>query len=883
MNIEQLLNRIAGRIESLLENPENATLRERFNAFHTELRSSLNNVITRSNAINMMAQHILIFPFFRVIFANYHFVSINPVAIALDNLRHDLAEFGLEDETRDLRDFYESLRLHSHGVDNTGGRQRLLLELAERLGIVYTPVEIADFILHSVDEILQDEFGRSLSNEGVHVLDPFTGTGTFIARLIQSDIIQESDLERKYYQELHANEIDLFAYYIAAVNIEEAFRERRGGSGSYEPFDGIILTNTFKLNTGETPTYFPRRWLLDNNERTENQQNLPIQIIIGNPPWSTRQRRVADDNSNAAHPALEQRIRETYAEYSTARLAIPLYDTYKMAIRWASDRINEQGIIAFVTNASWIDSIVDSGVRACLAEEFSSIHVLNLRGNARTFGERSRAEGGNVFGGRSRAPAAITILVKNPNATHEGCKIHYQDIGDSLTREQKLEVLREAVSIKGFSDWEMITPDRHYDWIRQRSEVFAQFYPIGTQEARAGRVDNAIFKLYSQGLRTGRDACIYNFSRDACAENARRMTQDYLAVLSAFEADPEFTEDTARRYAPNLRWDLGLENNLRRRRTTEFDANYIQKVAYRPFVKTYCYADNIFIQRQFQMDRIFPNASSENKVICVPSITHRNPFSVLMTDTVPDIGFNEFCLCFPRYQYPHRTDTSDAGDAFHGFDETLDRIDNISDTAQHAFWAHYRTRKITKDDIFYYVYGILHTPSYREQFAYDLSRELPRIPFAPDFLAFANAGYILADLHLNYENCPEYLNLSVEFLNDNPFWEERPEHFVLGPRAMRFADREERTTLIINEHVQVSGIPEEAHRYVVNGRTPLEWFISRYKITRDRSSGIINDPNGWFENPRDLITAIERIIYVSVESARIIEGLPDAVTDSLQR
>ncbi len=874
MNIEQLLNRIAGRIESLLENPENATLRERFNAFHTELRSSLNNVITQSNAINMMAQHILIYPFFRVIFANYHFVSINPVAIALDNLRHDLAEFGLEDETRDLRDFYESLRLHSHGVDNTGGRQRLLLELAERLGIVYTPVEIVDFIFHSVNEILQDELGRSLSDEDVHVLDPFTGTGTFIARLIQSDIIQESDLERKYYQELHANEIDLFAYYIAAVNIEEAFRERRGGSGSYEPFDGIILTNTFKLNTGETPTYFPRRWLLDNNERTENQQNLPIQIIIGNPPWSTRQPRVVDDNLNAAHPALEQRIRETYAEYSTATLTRGLYDTYKMAIRWASDRIDEQGIIAFVTNGSWIDSIVDSGIRACLVQEFNSIYVLNLRGNTRTVGEQRRIEGGNVFGSRLRSPVVITILVKNRNATHDGCRIYYRDSGGYLTREERLEALRDAVSIRGFSDWQTIIPDRHHDWVRQRSEVFAQFYPIGTQEARAGRADNAIFKLYSQGLRTGRDAYVYNFSRDVCAENARRMTQDYLAVLSAFEADPEFTEDTARRYAPNLRWDLGLENNLRRRRTTEFDANYIQKVAYRPFVKTYCYADNIFIQRQFQMDRIFPNNFSQNRVICISGIGSRQPFSVLMTDTIPDINFNERCQCFPRYQYPERTDIS----GIQWFDETPDRIDNISDAAQYAFWAHYGTRKITKDDIFYYVYGILHTPSYREQFAYDLSRELPHIPFAPDFRAFAEAGYALADLHLNYESCPRSPNLSVEPLNDNLFWEERPEHFLLGPRAMRFTDRDTRTTLIINEHVRLSGIPEEAHRYIVNGRTPLEWFISRYRLTQDRNSGIINDPNGWFENPRDLITAIERIVYVSVESTKIIKNLPSQLT-----
>ncbi len=878
MNIEQLLNRIAGRIENLLENPENIDLQERFNTFHTELRSSISNTVTRSTAIKMIAQHILASPFFEVTFAHYHFVSSNPVAIAFHNIQHDFTAFGLEEETRDVRNFHDSIRTHARGVDNTENRQRLLLELAQRLGIVYTPIEITDFILHSVDEILRDEFGRKLSNEDVHVLDPFTGTGTFIARLIQSDIIQESDLERKYHQELHANETDLLAYYIAAVNIEEAFRRRRGGSGSYEPFDGIILNDTFKLNIERNPTLFPRRWLQDNNERSENQQNLPIQVIVGSPPWAAGQRRAADDNPYVEYPELEQRIRATYAQHPTTVLPIARYDLYRMAIRWATDRIQEQGIVAFVTNGSWIDSRIDSGVRACLAEEFSSIYVLNLRGNARTFGEQRRAEGGNVFGNSLRSPVAITILVKNPNATHDGCKIQYHDIGDYLTHDQKLEALREAVSIKGFSDWGTITPDRHYDWIRQRSEVFANFYPIGTRETRAGRADNAILKIYSYGLQTGRDAYIYNFSRDACVENARRMTQDYLAVLSAFEADPEFTEDAARRSTPNLRWSRGLQNNLRRRLMTEFDLSYIREAAYRPFVKTNCYANNIFIQRKDQMDRIFPNSSSQNRVICIPGIGSRQPFSVLMTDTIPDIGFNERCQCFPRYQYPEQISTPDT----QRFDEALTPIDNISDTAQYAFWTHYGTRKITKDDIFYYVYGILHAPSYREQFAYDLSRELPRIPFAPDFRAFAAAGYALANLHLNYEYGPEYPNLSIESLNNSPFWEERQEHFLLGTRAMRFADREERTTLIINEHVQVSGVPAEAHRYVVNGRTPLEWFINRYKIRQDRASGIINDPNGWFYNPRDLITAIERIVYISAESTKIIEALPSEVVGEIE-
>ena len=892
-DVADIFGRLVGRIENLLENPENEALREWFDAFHTELKSSINDAITRSNAIDMMAQHILTKPVFDALFEGYDFSARNPMALALDNLRNDFAEFGLESETKDLEGFYESVRMRAQGIDNSEGRQKVLSELyenffvtalrkeADRLGIVYTPVEVVDFILHSANEILQDEFGRSLSDEGVHVLDPFTGTGTFLARLLQSDLIQPDDLERKYREELHANELVLLAYYIAAVNIEEVFRGRHGEDSGYEPFNGIVLTDTFNLNKAEDPTLFPKEWLPDNNERAERQQKLPLQVIIGNPPWSAKQQNASDDNPNVEYLELEKRVKDTYVERSTATLKNSLYDTYKMAIRWASDRVKEQGIIAFVTNGSWIDGNVDSGVRACLAEEFSSIHVLHLRGNARTSGERRRAEGGNVFGGGSRAPVAITLLVKNPKATYDGCKIHYHDIGDYLTREEKLEVLREAGSVKRVDDWQTITPDQHHDWVEQSSVAFQQFYPLGSEEARAGKIDDAIFKLYSLGVATNRDAYIYNFSRDTCAENAQRMTQDYLAAISELDGNPELTvEEVVHRYSTSIKWDDTLKNRLKQKKKTEFKDGYIRKVSYRSLVATNCYSDYTFITRKGQMDRIFPDSSSENRVICVPGKGLRNPFSALITNTITDLNFCEAgARCFPRWRYPQPMDTSNTTREFQGFDEAPERIDNISDTALRAFQEHYSDNTITKDDIFDYVYGVLHAPSYREQFANDLSKMIPRIPYAPDFRIFAEAGKALADLHLNYETCQQYSDLNVEPLSPSLLWEEKPEHFLLGKRAMRFADKQERTTLIINEHVCVSGIPQEAHRYVVNGRTPLEWFIDRYKIKQDRNSGIINDPNGWFENPRDLITAIERIVYVSVESTKIIESLPSEITD----
>ena len=809
-DVADIFRRVVGRIESLLDNSENDALREWFNDFHGELQSSINNAITRNNAIDMMAQHILTQPVFEALFENYDFASGNPVAIALDKLQNDFGEFGLEDETRDLEKFYESVRMRARGIDNSEGRQRVLLELyekffatalkkdADRLGIIYTPVEVVDFILHSANEVLQDEFGRSLSDEGVHVLDPFTGAGIFLARLLQSNLIHPDDLERKYREELHANEIVLLAYYIAAINIEEAFRGQRGEDRSYEPFNGIVLTDTFNLNKGRT--LFPKEWLPDNNERAEHQQKLSIQVIVGNPPWSTGQRSATDDNPNVEYLELEKRIRETYAARVKATLKNSLYDTYKMAIRWASDRIDE-GIIAFVTNGSWIDGNVDSGIRACLAEEFSSVHVLHLRGNQRTQGERSRREGGKVFGSGSRAPVAITIFVKNPNATHDGCKIQYRDIGDYLTREQKLEALTEAVSIKGIIDWQAITPNKHHDWVDQRSDAFAEFYPLGTKEAKAGKADDAIFKLYSNGYKTGKDAYIYNFSREVCAENAKRMTQDYIAALAELEENPELTlDEVMSRHNSNIKWDRELKDNLKRKKKTEFDNDYIQKVVYRPFVATNCYADYIFAQVKGQQDIIFPDSSSENCVICVPGIGSNKPFSTLITDIVPDLGFNDACQCFPRWKYPRPADALNTTGTFQGFDEAPERIDNISDTTLRAFRNHYRDDTITKDDIFDYIYGILHAPSYRDQFSNDLSKMIPRIPYAPDFHTFAEAGQQLADLHLNYETCEQY-PLELVFAQDG---QPQPQHFLLSKRAMRFADKETKTTLIINEHVRLA-------------------------------------------------------------------------------
>ncbi len=889
INVEQIYARVIGCIVDLLMNPDNTALRERFDIFYAELRGSINDTITQSNTINMMVQYILSRPVFEVLFENYDFASGGPIVRELDNLLNDFREFGLENETRGLEDFYENVRNCARGINTVVDRHHLMLELYERffkklisidtdrIGILFTPVEIVDFILHSVNEILQDEFGKFLTDEGIHVLDPFAGSGTFLSRLIQSGLIQSDDLERKYREELHANEIVPIAYSLASANIKDAFHGQRGEIRSYEPFNGIVLTDTLNLNVESRSLLFPSESLFNNDQLAENQEISPIQVIVGNPPWPVGYRMGTDDNRSVEYPRLAERITETYAVCFTATLRRSLYDTYKMAIRWASDSIRGQGIVAFATIGSWIDSSVDSGMRTCLAEEFSSIYILNLHGNTSRIGNQRRCEGGNVFGANLKAPVAITIMVKNPNAAFNDCKIHYRSIGYYLTREQKLRALQQARSIRGFSDWRIISPENHHNWINQDSDVFAQFYPLSLQDSRAYGTNEGIFNLYSPGMITGRDACIYNFSRDVCAQNAQRMIQDYLTVLSELEAHPDLIRNVeTRRNALYFRWDQEIENNLRQRETTEYDESNIRKIAYRPFVKINGYVDNIFIRRRRQMAQIFPSPSSHNRVICIPRVVSRIPFSALMTDTMPDLRFHANCECFPRYQYSELSDRPGTTDTFQRSDEALYRIDNISDAAQYEFCRHYGTRKITKDDIFYYVYGILHASSYRDQFETDLRMFLPRIPFAPDFIAFADAGMRLADLHLNYETCQQnHLNTVFE-----RGIETQPEHFRLGPRGMRFAISD-RTTLIINENIRLSGIPEDAHRYFVNHRTPLEWFIYCYKVTRDRvrDSGIVNDPHNWFSDPRDLITAIKRIVYVSVESARIIDNLPDEITD----
>ena len=857
--------------------------REIFEEFLTELRDDLNPEVSEEDAIEMLAQHMVTQPVFDALFGEAAAARRNTVSQGMETVLEVLRPAQIDVETESLDPFYDSVRRRVQGASSAEARQAIVVELydkffrkafprvTERLGIVYTPVEIVDFILHSVQDVLADEFGSALGEPGVHILDPFTGTGTFIARMIQSGLLTPEQVLGKYAEqgqtpELHANEIVLLAYYIASVNIETAFQGVTGAD--YRPFDGICLTDTFALNENddELQALFP-----DNSERRTRQKALDIRVIVGNPPWSGGQRSSADNNRNASYPRLEGRISKTYAARSVSTLKRSLYNSYRLAIRWASDRIGDRGAIAFVTSGSWITGNVDSGLRACLAEEFNSVHVVNLRGNARTSGVRRRAEGDNVFDQGSREPVAISVLVRNPDADREGCRILYHDIGDYLTRKRKLEILREAGSIAGIDRWDQIEPDRHYDWIGQRDEAFETLYPVGTKQAKAGRADDAVFRLYSRGLATSRDAYLYNFSRDACADNARRVVENYRNALRDWtqaEAEPADVDAIAERHSSHVRWDAQLKDNLGREKQVTFSGDNIWTIQYRPFVKQRCYVDYVLVNRKYQQDAIYPADDSENRAICVPGVGSVKPFSALIVDCMPDLELISKSQCIPRFRYVHREESGllDEG-------ASLERIDNISDTALAAFRTRHGDPEITKDAIFDYVYGVLHAPDYRDRFADDLSKSLPRIPLAPEFRAFAEAGRALAELHLGYETGPEY-PLVPEISGTSG----QPPGRLFGTRSMRLTG-ESGSVLVVNDCLGLSGIPSDAHRYEVNGRTPLGWFIDRYRVTTDKESGITNDPNAWFPDEAAFIAAVGRIVHLSVETARIVDGLPEALED----
>lgn len=894
-DIAEIAKQHITRINGLLSDPQSVPSQE-FDAFLAGLRGNLNDGIGRDEAIEMLAQHLITRPVFEALFAGYDFAKSNPVAQTMERMLAVLDEHSLEDENESLQQFYASVRSRVEGVDNAEGRQKIIVELydkffatafkktVDKLGIVYTPVEIVDFILRSADEVLHEHFGQRLTDEGVHLLDGFTGTGTFMTRLLQLGLIEPHDLARKYANELHANEILLLAYYIAAVNIETTYQDvRRGGldegAAEYEPFPGLVLTDTFQsYEDGDDDDLgvFP-----ENNERINRQRQLPITVIVGNPPYSSGQDSANDNNANEKYPALDTAIRDTYAARSSATLKNSLYDSYIRAIRWASLRIRERGVIAYVTNGGWLDANVGDGMRKTLAEEFSDIYVLNLRGNARTAGEQRKKEAGNVFGSGGRTTTAVTVLVKDPTSAGPAT-LHYTDIGDYLSREEKLEKVAGASSFAGLTS-QTITPNEHGDWLNQRSDDFSTFTPISAK----GQTD-VVFRLQSGGLKTNRDAWSYASDIDRLHQSIATLAAAYEQDRTRLAADPhyELNRDPA-----EMNWHYSLEADVRRGKALTVSPDGFRETMYRPFFKQHGYLDRM-LGTPGLLREVFPTAAHANGGFYQVGAGSAVPFSVLALSNMPDLhvtGAGSGGQFFARWRYEavdSEDGTLELGTESDG-DEVVGgyrKIDSITDEALTRFRSAYGG-EITKDDVFHYVYGLLHSPDYRTRYAADLKKSLPRIPLVTDARPYIATGERLMELHLGYESVDPY---PLDGLDITPPDGADPYAFyAVADKKMRFGKptaaqkaeglKKDRTVIHYNDRITLSGIPESAYRYMLGSRSAIEWIIDRYHVKTDKASGIVNDPNDWsrgVSDPRYIIDLLARIVTVSLETMAIVDSLP---------
>ena len=863
-----------------------------FNKFLKGLQKNINPSILESQAVEMLSQHIITKPVFEALFDGYSFVKNNAISTSMQSMLDVLEDQALDKDAETLDKFYQSVKKRAEGIDNAEGKQRIIIELydkffktafpkmVEQLGIVYTPVEVVDFIIHSVNYVLQKEFGRSISDENIHVLDPFTGTGTFITRLLQSGLIKQEDLHRKYTKELHANEIVLLAYYIAAVNIENAFHDATLdpddgiGKDKYTPFDGIVLTDTFQLGESDSDVLFSDMFP-ENSKRLEEQRKGPIRVIVGNPPYSIGQKSANDNAQNQSYEKLDSRIANTYAALSNAGLNKSLYDAYIKAFRWSTDRLDPKngGVIAFVSNGSWLESNSTDGFRISLEREFSSIYIFNLRGNARTSGELRRKEKDNVFGQGTRTTISITLLIKNP-AYKGKAKIHYYDIGDYLSQKEKLDDISNFHSIEKIK-WKTLNTNEYGDWLNKRNDVFDTFISI-EPDKKLNNKSQSYFLLNGPGISTGRDFWVYNFSAKKLHSNVEKMVSFYNEHLEEFnKTNNNVTIDFLETDSKKISWSAKLKTDFQKGKKVKFDDKNIIKTIYRPFNKSNLYFGKSIIERPGINSDLIPTAKNSNKIIGLSSVGSNNGLSVLMTDILFDYHLNGDSKSFPLYYYEEKEQIQ--GSLFDAASESkYIRRDGVSDFIWERAKKQYG-KSITKEDIFYYVYGILHSTDYRETFANDLKKMLPRIPLverSKDFKAFSDAGRKLAKLHINYETVEPYQGVEVVMPQDLFIDDKYEFHKVT---KLRFPKKDQKETIIYNSRIKINNIPEKAYEYVVNGKSAIDWIMDRYQVSVDKKSGIKNDPNDWsreVENPSYILDLILSIINVSVQTVDIVNDLP---------
>ena len=895
-DVGEIAKRNIERINKLISVDGNH--KEKFNAYLEGLKKNLNPSVSQTEAVEMLAQHMITKPVFEALFGNDHFTKENPVSKSLEEIVALLDEKSDPDDLEKLERFYKSVQQRAEGIDNAEAKQKVVVELydsffknafpmtVEKLGIVYTPVPVVDFILHSTEYVLNKEFGRSISDEKVNVIDPFTGTGTFITRLLQSGIIRPEDLERKYKHEIFANEIVLLAYYIASVNIENAFHDL-SGKEEYESFGGICLTDTFQLYENEAPT-LDDKVFSENSERVNEQKKTPITVIVGNPPYSEGQDSENDNAKNQKYDLLDDKIRDTYAKHSSRKLKKGVYNSYIRAFRWATDRLEkvEDGVIAFITNGGWVRNSNTDGLRKCFTDEFSKIYVLNLRGDIKgRTGEDAKREGQNVFDIINGV--AITILVKSHSKKTP--TIFYASLDDYLSRKDKLRYLTNTKSIEFMSsNFKKIEPNKQNDWISERNSKFDTFLALGDKDTKA----DTFFTLYSGGLLTSRDTWCYNYSKSKLVKNETSTIDFYNSQLSKF---PDVSYD-----ATKISWSRALLSKAKNGKKLSFKEKNVREANYRPFIKEYVYFDEDLNEVLYQNKAIFPTSDKENLIITVSGNGGVKGFSVLMCNSIRDFGTYGGCQCYPLHWYQKVVEEQCS---LFNNDEFV-RHEGISDFILSCAQTKYGN-KVTREDIFYYVYGLLHSKSYAETFAEDLNKSLPKIPLVSDyqkFWAFSKAGRDLANLHLNYEKVEAYPDVKVESSeqtqckplkaksvfddgslmvaeSESSYSASNSDEFnYYAVEKMKFPKKDQKDTIIYNRYHTITNIPEKAYEYVVNGKSAIEWVMERYQVTTDQKSGITNNPNDWsreHNKPRYILDLLLSVINVSVQTVDIVNNLPE--------
>ena len=859
-------NSLAALIQK--ERDTNAHFTTAFEGFYEKCRQSINPNLSEAAVEEMLIQHLLTERIFRTVFSNPDFTDRNVIAREIETVIKALTEqaFSRDDFLRSLDRFYLAIERAAATINDFSQKQSFLntvyeqffqgfsVEVADTHGVVYTPQPIVDFMVRSVDQILKTEFdnGRgeraatraapTISDRDVHIIDPFVGTGNFIVRIIRE--MRPTALEDKYTTELHCNEVMLLPYYIASMNIEHEFYETMG---AYRPFEGICLVDTFELaEDRQLPLFAP-----ENTQRVESQKGIPMFVVIGNPPYNVGQINENDNNKNRKYPAMDARVKETYAKDSTATNKNKLSDPYVKAIRWASDRIGEEGVVAFVTNNGFLDGVAFDGMRKHLADDFDAIYILDLGGNVRKNPKLS-GKTHNVFG--IQVGVSINFFIKRRNNANSQAEIFYARVDEFWRKEDKYHYLDSEEHYRNIG-WQPITPDQRYTWFTEglRAE-FETFTPIGTKEAKRakGEVVDVIFKTYGCGVGTNRDAWVYNFNRNGLTQNVRLTIDTYNAEVDRWKRQGnqgENLDDFVLSDDAKIKWSSVLKRSLKSGQIAEFADTKIRQSLYRPFTKLNLFFDRVMNHSVHLFPSIFPTPETEqeNRVIWL-KVGQEWPMFALMVNRIPDQLPQGGSQCFPFYTYD---------------EDGTNRRENITNWALAQFRTHYRDDTITKWDIFHYVYGLLHHPDYRERYQANLKRELPRLPYAPDFWGFAKAGQRLGEIHIGYETVSEYDLVSIENREVPLSW-----------RVEKMKLSKDKTQLVYNDFLTLDGIPAKAFNYRLGNRSALEWVIDQYCVKTDKRSGIVNDPNR-ADDPQYIVRLIGKVIAVSLETVGIVEGLPE--------